>query len=107
MTCAKQTVTALLRTTGGRWFIGTNWCRKPQKKCPRGDLPSGVGYYKCRDICQQTGHAEINVLAKAGLDTKGSTLVLIGHDHICHHCAVVMRKAGVARYVILNDPHEE
>jgi pyrimidine deaminase RibD-like protein len=52
-------------------------------------------------VCGQTGHAETNVLAKAGADACGATLYLINHDRACPDCKEAIRRAGVRRLVIV------
>ena len=98
--CAKQTVTATIVTPDGRRFVGTNHVRNPQSVCPRADLPTGVGYELCRDVCGQAGHAEIDAIAKAGDDARGGILYLEGHTYACEPCKAAARKAGIVRIVI-------
>ena len=68
MTCAKQVVKATITTLDGRVFVGYNHCNNAQAVCPRGSLPSNVGYEMCREICQQPGHAEVMALRAADFD---------------------------------------
>lgn len=101
--CAKQVTVAIIMKDGMYW-IGTNSCEKPQNKCPRGKLPSGVGYEKCKNICKQTGHAEENALKAAGKNAKGGDLLLLGHYYICDNCKKLMEKAGIRRtYIGIKD----
>lgn len=92
MTCAKKQVFAYLHARDGRVFVGTNDCRNPQPACPRAP---GEGYEKCRTICDQTGHAETNVLRAAGDAARDSTVLLVGHDHYCRACQGALFDAGV------------
>lgn len=99
--CAKRQVecTVYTRDTGIepelRSETGTNDCDNPQQTCPR--LP-GEGYEKCRTICQQTGHAEIEALRKAkerGLDLSGGSAYIFGHNWICNSCGQALVDAGI------------
>ena len=105
--CAKQRVVAILipkeynkSIFGNHYshFIGINFCKNPQKVCPRLE---GEDYTKCISVCQQTGHAEINVLRAAGEKAKGSIVILSGHDHCCDSCIAAMNEAGVEEVIIL------
>lgn len=85
--CVRRVVTATIITPSGQRFVGRNDCNNAQKVCPRGDMPTGMGYELCRDICQQPGHAEIQALAKAGTtDLTGSTVFIEGHTYVCESC---------------------
>ncbi|MNK79176.1 hypothetical protein D3C87_988380 [compost metagenome] len=90
--CAKQTVTCTIAAVTGEQFVGTNWCRNPQEKCPR--LP-GEGYEKCVSVCGQDGHAELDALAKAGSSAIGATATIAGHTYACQHCQEALFAAGV------------
>lgn len=103
--CAKQAVVALL-VNGDKCWYGTNWCKMPQAVCPRGDLPTGVGYEKCHSICHQNAHAEVEVLIKAGDEARGGTLILFGHDHFCEYCLDMMERYGVIHWEIFGGKHE-
>jgi len=100
--CAKQITVAIIENRGQYW-LGTNSCEKPQKNCPRGKMPSGVGYEYCQDVCKQTGHAEENAVKAAGKDAKGGTLFLIGHTYCCDNCREVMKKAGIRNVILAGD----
>lgn len=97
--CKKQTVVAIIENEG-RYWIGSNYCLKPQKKCPRAKYPSGEGYKACNLICEQPGHAEYMACMSAGYDADGGTLYLIGHDHCCDDCKRVMKDVGIKKVVI-------
>ena len=98
--CAKVTVTAIL-INKDKLFIGQNWCLNPQKSCPREFMPSGVGYEKCKDICGQGHHAEVNACILAGKHAEGATLYLHGHTYACEPCKAFMKKCKVKKLVIL------
>jgi len=102
--CAKQTVTATLISKSGRRYVGSNYCLNPQTVCPRGDLPSGVGYELCVDVCQQVGHGERVAIRLAGADALGSTIYVEGHTYICELCQQDAAQAGVER-LILGSPN--
>ena len=98
--CAKQTVRATLVTPAGMHFVGENDCLNPQTTCPRdaAGMKTGEGYHLCAQVCQQTGHAEINALKAAGPAARGATMYIEGHTYACEPCLVAMREAGVLRY---------
>jgi deoxycytidylate deaminase len=102
MRCAKQITVAIIENKGEYW-IGTNWCKQPQKDCPRINMPTGVGYDKCKEICQQTGHAEENALVEAGDNSRGATLYLLGHTLICDNCRKLTEEAGIKDIIIVNN----
>lgn len=87
--CAKQDTIAII-TNGNKAWIGSNWCQNPQAECPRKDMPTGVGYEMCKDICQQYSHAEVDACCNAGYNAEGATLYLIGHTYCCDNCKSVM-----------------
>jgi deoxycytidylate deaminase len=98
--CAKQAVTATIVALNGHRYVGTNHCLTPQKTCPRGDLPTGVGYELCKTVCNQDGHAEVNAARIAGDVAKGATLYLEGHTYACDNCRKHTFSAGVAEIII-------
>lgn len=98
--CVKQVVTATLVTPTGERFVDTNYCLNAQDVCPRAGMPTGVGYELCRSVCRQPGHAEINVLARAGKHAEGATLYVEGHAYACEECVQVAEFLGVANVVI-------
>jgi deoxycytidylate deaminase len=103
MTCAKQTVTATIITADGQRFVGTNFARNPQDACPRADMPSGVGYHMCAEICQQPAHAEVNAIRHAGDLARGAILYLEGHSYACPDCQQACDHAGI-RQIIVSPP---
>lgn len=103
MTCAKATVVCVLVTQDGEEITGTNWCANPQQTCPR--LP-GEGYEKCKTICGQQGHAEVDAVRKAGDRAKGARAFLQGHTYACMDCQHALFGAGV-RSLSLGRPEAE
>lgn len=97
MTCAKRRVQCVIVTEDGKSFVGENDCSNPQNICPRAP---GEDYTKCRTICQQTGHAEVNALRAAGPEARGALAVLIGHSHYCAACQIELFRAGVTALTI-------
>lgn len=95
--CAKRRVRCVIHPL---WpplgpFEGENDCANPQPTCPR--LP-GEGYEKCKTICQQGGHAELEALRHArewDADLKRATAVVTGHYWICEPCGRALREAGI------------
>ncbi|MEX3984020.1 hypothetical protein AB4Y45_34085 [Paraburkholderia sp. EG287A] len=98
--CAKQGVKATIIALDGQRYVGTNHCMNPQHTCPRGGMPTGVGYELCKSVCAQEGHAEENAARIAGDAAKGATLYLEGHTYACDNCKSVVLKAGVAEIII-------
>jgi deoxycytidylate deaminase len=93
--CAKQRVIATIVAPDGRRFVGENDCANPQEICPRGNMPTGVGYHLCKEICQQGSHAEIAALAAAGEAARGGQLYLQGHTYACKPCIDACLRAGI------------
>lgn len=90
--CAKVIVLCTIQGNDGVTYAGTNWCENPQKVCPR--LP-GEDYTKCKTICNQQAHAEVNALAEAGAAADGGTALLHGHTWFCRQCQEALFTAGV------------
>ena len=96
--CAKRSVECTLFDPEGYVYIGRNDCANPQPTCPR--LP-GEGYEKCKSICDQAGHAEIEALRAAGRNgAKGAHATLTGHYWMCEPCGRALREAGVLSITI-------
>lgn len=93
--CAKQTVTATVVASDGTHYVGTNHQRNPVASCPRAGMPTGTGYELCRNVCQQSGHAEVNALRLAGKAAKGATLYVEGHTYACAPCSADASAAGI------------
>ena len=100
--CAKRHVVAIIEKDG-KYYVGSDWCRNPQKKCPRSP---GEDYSKCKAICKQDGHAELDAIKNAKGDTKGGIMYLIGHDHCCEPCLAVMKKAGIETVIFNKYPEK-
>jgi tRNA(Arg) A34 adenosine deaminase TadA len=96
--CAKRQVECVITTPNGGRFIGRNDCSNPQSACPR---EIGEGYEKCRSICDQAGHAEIEAIKAAGDGARNATAILRGHYWICEPCGRALREAGVISVNIL------
>lgn len=90
--CAKQTVNCVIIAENGKRYSGTNYCNNAQPSCPR---EVGEDYAKCKTICQQSGHAEINALAAAGENARGGRAVLSGHTYVCMDCQHALFAAGI------------
>jgi deoxycytidylate deaminase len=97
--CAKQTTIAVIETNS-RYWIGTNWCYNAQNECPRKDMPTGVGYELCEEVCDQNAHAEVDACKNAGRGANGGTLYLLGHTYCCDNCKRVMNEYGIKNVVI-------
>jgi deoxycytidylate deaminase len=98
--CAKQEVTAII-SKGDKVYIGSNWCKSPQKECPRKNLPTGKGYELCKSVCGQENHAEINACLMAGSKAKGGIMFLIGHYYCCTECLEVIKQHGIKKVYIV------
>lgn len=104
VTCAKQVVKATIIAMNGQTFVGFNDVANPQAVCPRGDMPSNVGYHLCRDVCGQAGHAEVMAIEAAGEHAEGATLILEGHKAVCPTCMAACNAAGIARIEVKEKP---
>lgn len=104
--CAKQIVICeLFNPFSGERAIGENICRNPQAVCPRGDMPSGEGYYLCRDVCEQMGHAEEVALTKVAdrVPLSGWIAYIYGHSYVCNSCHHYLRESGIERIILVRD----
>jgi deoxycytidylate deaminase len=90
--CAKRRVTCTITAYDGQRFTGENDCANPQEVCPRAP---DEGYEKCKSICQQAGHAEIEALKAAGAKAEGAVADLFGHYWMCEPCGRAMLEAGI------------
>jgi deoxycytidylate deaminase len=90
--CAKTTGTCVITSPRGRVFVGTNACESPQPTCPRAP---GEDYTKCKTICRQGGHAEVQALALAGEGARGGLAVITGHTYACQSCQEALFGAGI------------
>ena len=104
MTCAKRIVRCTIITREGFAFTGENACSDPQPVCPRKE---GEGYKKCKSVCRQEGHAEIQALtdllghqAYTGHTAKGALAVITGIDHLCKECARALTEAGIDQIIL-------
>jgi deoxycytidylate deaminase len=101
MTCAKRRVRCEIVTNTGAIFESTNWCDKPQKTCPR--LP-GENYDKCKSICHQQAHAEINALNALklnGFTANEAKAYVYGIDYVCKECSRALFEAGIKEIRIM------
>lgn len=99
--CAKQTTIAII-INNGEVFIGSNWCEKPQKECPRKGMKTGEGYHLCSEICGQKFHAEVDACLNAKKKANGGKLYLYGHYYFCDNCIKTMKKYGLTAWEILS-----
>ncbi len=97
--CAKVVVVAII-VKDEKYYVGSNWCRKPQKECPRKGMKSGEGYKLCKEICEQENHAEEEAILKAGVDSVGAKMYLLGHYFACPRCIEASEKAGIQELII-------
>jgi len=105
--CAKQVVTATLISQTGERFVGRNDCYRPQKTCPRGSMPSGVGYHLCGSECQQPYHAEVHAVIQAGNQASGATVYLEGHTYACKDCTDYCFEHGVKEIIVGAPPADD
>ena len=95
VTCAKAIVTAVLHTKDGRQYTGRNDCDHPVTDCPR---VVGEGYAKCKYICRQPCHAEIDAMRQAFINKsplKGG-MMIVSHHRVCGDCQIAMTEAGIS-----------
>ena len=102
--CAKTQVIAILYNKEDTEFaFGTNFCKNPQEICPREE---GEGYEKCKSICDQPAHAEINAIKDAvnkNMTVEGSTMIILKHRDMCDNCRQFVTNYGVETVIILNN----
>ena len=108
-TCIKQSVYAMIETKCETEIFGSNKILNSEvTECPR-DLQgyvSGAGYHLCKEICNQTAHAEVDAINNAkemGIDLTGSKLNLFGHTYCCDNCVGHMVEHGISIVDILDD----
>ena len=99
--CAKTTVTCTIVAADGSHFVGTNSCANPQEKCPRS---AGEDYTKCRTVCDQQGHAEVQALKIAGEKAVGAHAYIEGHTYACMDCQHALYRAGVFAISVCKQP---
>jgi deoxycytidylate deaminase len=97
MSCAKRRVICVITARDGTTVRGENGCYKPQEKCPR---KPGDDYTKCRTICMQPGHAEVQAVTQAvnhhaDTDWWDAHAFIEGHIYACINCQEVLRALGV------------
>lgn len=95
--CAKATVRCTLVTRSGERIVGENWCENPQPFCPQ---QPGEGYEKCKSICKQRGHAEVEAVVLAGPKAQGARAYVEGHTYACQNCQETLFAAGVLSLTI-------
>lgn len=99
--CLKQIVKATVVSTSGQMFTGFNHTTKDNGGvCPRADMRSGEGYDLCRDVCGQSGHAEINALLNAGEQANGGVIYIEGHTYACDACKSKCDEYGIVSIII-------
>jgi deoxycytidylate deaminase len=97
--CRKQVVTATIVAPDMRRYVGTNWCANAQTTCPRGNMPTGVGYELCKNVCQQNGHAEVDAIINSKGRARDGVLYLEGHTYACDACKRACADAGLTLVV--------
>ena len=91
MTCAKVRVFAILLTTDGKTYTGSNDVLDRQLVCPR---EPGEDYAKCLSICRQPGHAEMVAITQAinrGSPIRHGKIFVFGNTP-CTGCMEAMTK---------------
>lgn len=96
--CAKRRVTALLIGASGKVYAGENACLTPRQVCPR---EPGEGYAKCKSMCGQLHHAEIQCLIQAGEDARGGK-IFVDYHYVCDDCIAALSAAGVTDIKVLH-----
>jgi deoxycytidylate deaminase len=90
--CAKRVVVAVLVDLSGNLHSGYNRCSRPQQQCPR---KPGEGYSKCKIICGQDHHAEVNAIMSAGPHAYDACMIIHGHDHACPECLDLLSECRI------------
>ena len=89
-------VQAVLVCKDGAIHAGENICMTPQQVCPRAE---GEGYEKCKSVCGQLHHAEVQALAMAGDNARGG-IMCVNYHYCCDACMRLMADAGVTVMVL-------
>lgn len=97
--CAKQEVIAIVENHG-RYWIGSNYCNRAREDCPRKGMPTGAGYERCLEVCQQFYHAEVRAMIAAGQDCKDGKLYVIGHTYACETCRRTAEEMGITEIIV-------
>lgn len=91
--CFKREVCAVIVNNTGEIVVGENLVYNDLiESCPR---EKGEGYEKCKEVCNQKGHAEIEAIKKAkerGMEIKGAKLYLMGHYKVCPDCTEACKR---------------
>jgi pyrimidine deaminase RibD-like protein len=58
-------------------------------------MKTGEGYHLCKEVCQQTDHAEINALKAAGPAARGGIMYIEGHTYACAPCQDAAAASGI------------
>lgn len=99
--CRKKDVWAVLKIKKWlrkpKFFYGTNEVGRESSACPK--TWDGEPYDICSTECafDQSNHAEIQALKKAGKQAKGGTMYIIGQNRVCDSCLMAMKRAGVTK----------
>lgn len=97
--CIKQETIAIIENNG-QYFISSNYCMNAQKVCPRINSKTGENYELCKNVCKQSGHAEVNACLLAKDKANGGILYLIGHTYCCESCKKIMNEYGIKKVII-------
>jgi len=98
--CSKRTVCAIVERNGVVYGVGWNLVQVPRMGCKK--TWEGEPFDVCDKDCHILCHAEQMALIQAGRKyCEGSTLYLMGHHWICPDCDALIKKAGIAKVIIL------
>lgn len=105
--CVKQPTGAVIVKNGKIISTGAN-AGKVVKECPRWGSPTGENYSPCKDICQQTGHAEANAIKEmmenySESEYENADLYLYGHWWCCEKCWKEMEKGKIKNVYLLEN----
>ena len=95
MTCAKVRVFAIILTSDGKMYTGSNDCLDRQLVCPR---EPGSDYSLCVSVCRQPGHAEVMAITKArnnGSPIRHGKLFVFGNTP-CVGCMELMTQNAIS-----------
>lgn len=100
--CYKQRCVAIIINGGKVVGVGENLIDTTETSCPRvtAGCETGEGYEICRDVCNQSGHAEVEACKQAGSLAKGGTLHLYGHTYACDDCIKTCKEYGIGGIII-------
>lgn len=107
--CLRNHVGAVIARDKDIISTGYNGAPQYQKNCLeigscyRNDnkIKSGTQLERCRAVGSHAESNAISLAARNGHATKGATIYIVGHNHICNQCKAQIANARIERVVLL------